>query len=212
MFLLIYPTYASPSSPRTLPLFGFFTKHFATKFWENILIRNFASGSLIWDILRPDLENSVPFVLQTFRHWTFCCRTFCCRTFRCRTFHCQIFCCLTFRCRICRTFRCWLFNFGYFVIVPFKPLFWILDVLIRIWIILIFFVNFRQSARILESLPVSFPNLQSLTSATFLERLPASFPNLQSLTLEACEMQDQTAQLEKLAGENPGLKIRVCWD
>ncbi len=68
------------------------------------------------------------FVLQTFRHWTFCCRTFCCWTFRCRTFHCQIFCCLTFRCRICRTFRCricrtfrcWLFNFGYFVIVPFN--------------------------------------------------------------------------------------------
>ena len=115
VFLLIYPIYASPSSSRTLPLFGLFTKHFATKFWENILIGNFASRSLIWDISRPDLENSIPFVLQTFRHWTFCCWTF-----RCRTFHCQIFCCLTFRCRICRTFRCWLFNFGYFVIVPFN--------------------------------------------------------------------------------------------
>jgi hypothetical protein len=63
---------------------------------------------------------------------------------------------------------------------------------------LIIVVNFRLGAR-------------------FLERLPASFPNLQSLTLQRCVMVDmenqtliETALLEKIVAENPGLKIQVC--
>jgi hypothetical protein len=58
---------------------------------------------------------------------------------------------------------------------------------------LIIVVNFRLGAR-------------------FLERLPVSFPNLLSLKLQKCFMEDmevQTAHLEKIARENPNLKIHV---
>ena len=36
--------------------------------------------------------------------------------------------------------------------------------------------------------------------------LPASFPNLQSLTLQACEMEDQTALPEKIAALTQALR------
>jgi hypothetical protein len=43
--------------------------------------------------------------------------------------------------------------------------------------------------------------------------LPASFPNLQSLTVQACFVGNRRAlleKIEKIAAENPVLKIHLC--